>query len=63
MQYSPGVAFWLEQFRYYRLFRRSPVELGWCDPDELDPRYYEVISLIEAEHTRLKAAALNPTTR
>lgn len=51
---DPRVGGWIESYHWLSKFGKTPVELGLLAADEMDPRWYEAVMLIEGEIARLQ---------
>lgn len=52
---------WVECYSWYRSTNgRTPVDMGLATREELDPRYFDAMMVMEAEVNRLRAARGRP---
>jgi hypothetical protein len=45
---------WIESYHWLNKFGKTPVELGLVAAEEMDPRWFEAVMLIEGEIARLR---------
>lgn len=50
---TPDVNRWMSSYRWLKM-GKTPVELGIVSPDEMDPRWYQAMELIDSEIARIQ---------
>jgi hypothetical protein len=60
---DPEIEMWLGLYRWLERWKKTPVEMGLCDADSLDPRYFEAMELISAAMPKPKPPAPSPGGR
>jgi hypothetical protein len=53
---------WAGSYRWLKL-GKTPMDLGWVTIDELDPRWFDFIELLDAQTARLEKKTLDEARR
>jgi hypothetical protein len=60
---TPEVAAWLRSYRWLRRWNLTPVAAGIAAMDELDPRWFRAMELIDGEMVRIESERIEAASR